>query len=388
MDFRDTPDQAQWRREVRTFLQQEAPREWLVLHQPPVDSWGLGDELVRSWRAKVAAKGWLAAHWPREYGGAALSVMEQFILKEEFAFHRVPHTGGRGVEMVGPTIILHGTDEQKRELLPPMLSGEHVYCQGFSEPEAGSDLANLKLKAVREGDEYVLNGQKIWTSNATTCNWIFLLARTDPNAPKHRGISYFVLPMTTPGLTVRPMYDMVGGQDLCETFYDNVRVPAGYRIGEENRGWYVAMTTLDFERSGIAGAIALQEELLDLKKALGRFEPWDTRRFVFADLFIGTQVARQMSYQVASQQDRGLVPNYEASMVKLFSSELSQKVAWATVSFLGMKGVLLRGSQGYEFDGGSAAIGLAACLPSTVAGGTSEIQRGIIATRGLGLPRG
>ena len=388
MEFRDQPHEAAWRTEVRQFITTEAPAEYRDLHLPAVDAYGMGDKLFQSWRAKVATQGWIAPHWPKEYGGLGLSVMEQFILKEEFALHRVPHPGGRGTEMVGPTVILHGTEEQKRELLPPILRGEHIYCQGFSEPGAGSDLASLQLRAMRDGDEYVLNGQKIWTSNATTCNWMFLLARTDPDAPKHRGISYFVMPMETPGLGVRPMEDMVGGHELCETFFDNVRVPAAYRIGEENRGWYVAMTTLDFERSGIAGAVALQQQILDLRGVLSRFGRDDPRRLELADLYLSSEVARLMSLQVASLQARGRVPNYEASMVKLFASELSQRVANAAVRFLGLRGTLYGGSRGYDVMDGRLARQYSRVLPSTIAGGTSEVQRNIIATRGLGLPRG
>ncbi len=388
MDFHDTIEEQKWRAEVRTFLRKEAPTEYIDEHIPAVDTYGLGDELFQGWRAKVAEKGWIAAHWPKEYGGAGFSVMEQFIMKEEFARHRVPHPGGRQVEMVGPTIILHGSDEQKKELLPPILEGEHIYCQGFSEPGAGSDLASLQLRAVREGDEYVLNGQKIWTSNATSCNWMFLLARTDPEAPKHRGISYFVTPMATEGLTVRPIPDMAGGAELCETFFDNVRIPAGYRIGEENRGWYVAMTTLDFERSGIAGAIGLQLNILDLVEMVKPLPAGSPDRMELAELYLASEVARQMSYQVAALQDRDEVPNYEASMVKLFSSELSRRFATSSVSILGLPGQLMKGSHGHEINEGRIARYLSGSIPSVIAGGSSEIQRGIIATRGLGLPRG
>ena len=388
MDFRDSTREQTWREEVRAFLRAEAPREYIELHQPAVDSYGGGDDLFKGWRKKVAAKGWLAPHWPVEYGGMGLSVMEQFILKEEFAMHRVAHPGARSTEMVGPTIVLHGTDEQKKELLPPIVSGEHWYCQGFSEPGAGSDLASLQLRAVRDGDDYVLNGQKIWTSNATTCNWMFLLARTDPDAPKHRGISYFVMPMENPGLSIRVIQNMAGGDELCETFFDNVRIPARYRIGEENRGWYVAMTTLDFERSGIAGAVALQQQLVDFRKVLPASPLPREHRLEYADLYLSSEVARLMSAQVASLQARGMVPNYEASMVKLFSSELGHRVARFSVRVLGLAGQLLAGNGGREIHEGRPARNYSGVLPSTIAGGTSEVQRNIIATRGLGLPRG
>jgi alkylation response protein AidB-like acyl-CoA dehydrogenase len=387
MDYRDSGQEQAWRGEVRDFIQANAPDEYRIHRRPAVDSYGRGDETFQGWRQAVADRGWLAAHWPKEYGGASMSVMEQFVMKEEFALAGAPHPGGRGVEMVGPTIILHGSEEQKRDLLKPILTGEHIYAQGFSEPGAGSDLASVQLRAVRDGDDYVLTGQKIWTSNATTCNWIFLLARTDPNAPKHKGISYFVMPMDLPGITVRPIIDMVDGHDLCETFYEEVRVPASLRIGEENRGWYIAMTTLDFERSGIAGAVALQQRMLGLRKHLGG-RLTDDQRGLFADLYISSEVARQMAYQVASLQDRGKVPNYEASMVKLFSSELTRRFDTAAVTFFGLQGQLYRDSNGHEVEEGRVARALSGSIPTTIAGGTSEVQRGIIATRGLGLPRG
>jgi alkylation response protein AidB-like acyl-CoA dehydrogenase len=388
MDLRDTPVQARWREEVQTFLRTAAPTEYRDMHQHAVDSYGMGDELFQRWRATVAAKGWLAPHWPQQYGGLGLSVMEQFILKEEFALQRVPHPGGRATEMVGPTLILHGSDEQKRELLPPILHGEHIYCQGFSEPGAGSDLAALQLRAVRDGDDYVLNGQKIWTSNATTCNWMFLLVRSDPEAPKHRGISYLVTPMSAPGLTVRPMLDMAGRGELCEAFFDNVRVPVAYRIGEENRGWYVAMTTLDFERSGISGAVALQQDVLDLIGLAHGLRVGAAMRSELADIYVATEVARLMSHNVASLQDRGLVPNYESSMVKLFTSELSQRVANCAVRLFGQRGALLHGSRGEPARGGDVARNYSGVIPMTIAGGSSEVQRNVIASRGLGLPRG
>lgn len=388
MDFRDTEEEAAWRAEVRAFVEAEAPEEYRVFHRQAQDSYGLGDVAYQRWRTTVARRGLLAAHWPKEYGGAGLSVMQQFVMKEELALACVPHPGGRGVEMVGPTIILHGTDTQKAEFLPPILRGEHIYAQGFSEPGAGSDLAAVQLRAVRQGDDYVLNGQKIWTSNATTCNWMFLLARTDQEAPKHRGISYFVTPIDVPGLTVRSIPDMAGGDELCETFFDDVRVPALYRIGEENRGWYVAMTTLDFERSGIAGAVGVHLTLLDLIKELRQAGRLRGNQNSLVDLYVATSVARQMAYHVADQQNRGGVPNYEASMVKLFSSELGRRVATSSVTMLGMAGALLTGSGGREIGGGRIARYYSGSIPSTIAGGTSEVQRGIIATRGLGLPRG
>jgi alkylation response protein AidB-like acyl-CoA dehydrogenase len=217
---------------------------------------------------------------------------------------------------------------------------------------------------------------------------MFLLARSQPDAPKHRGISYFVTPMDTPGLTIREIPDMAGGRDLCETFFDNVRIPASMRIGEENRGWYVAMTTLDFERSGIAGAVGLYLNVLDLIRDVPKETLSASRRVLLADLLISAAVARQMAQHVADLQNRGKVPNYEASMVKLFSSEVVRRVDVEAVSMYGLRGALLRGNGGREVRDGRVARSLSGSIPFVIAGGTSEVQRGIIATRGLGLPRG
>ncbi|HWQ27478.1 MAG TPA: acyl-CoA dehydrogenase family protein, partial [Dehalococcoidia bacterium] len=233
MDFRDTPEEAAFRKEVCEFLDRELP-DALRNFDPREDPGALREGL-REWRKKLAARGWIAPAWPKEYGGAGLTVMQQFIMNEEFAEHRAPQVGGMGVSMVGPTLIVHGNEEQKKEHLPRILSGEVQWCQGFSEPGAGSDLASLQTRAVRDGDDYIINGQKIWTSGAHMADWMFMLARTDPDAPKHKGISYFLVDMKSPGITVRPLVNMAGSAAFNEVFFDNVRVPARNRVGEENR---------------------------------------------------------------------------------------------------------------------------------------------------------
>ena len=393
MDFRDSAQEAAWRAEVREFIKESAPDAYRDGSQVAGPVYGRGGDLFQEWRDAVVARGWMAPAWPREYGGIDLSIMQQFIMTEEFSLARSPHPGGRGVSMVGPTIIHHGSDEQKSELLSGTLDGSLIWAQGFSEPGAGSDLASLQLRAVRDGDDYVLNGQKIWTSDATTCNWLFVLARTDPDAPKHRGISYFVTPLDVPGLTISPIVDMTGGGELCETFFEDVRIPARYLLGEENRGWYVAMTTLDFERSGIAGAVGLQlqlRELIDLAHIRARQASLPVRETLkreLADLWIASHAARLMSYNVASMQSRGLVPNREASQVKLFSSEIQVRSANTAVAVLGLQGQVTGADDPWAVKAGRLARYYMGVLPTVIAGGTSEIQRNIIATRGLGLPR-
>ncbi|HZQ37743.1 MAG TPA: acyl-CoA dehydrogenase family protein, partial [Dehalococcoidia bacterium] len=252
MEFRDSPEDAAFRAEVRGFIEAELPAalrnvepEWGAFNTRR--GRGLDAGPMREWRHKLAARHWLAPHWPQEYGGAGLDIGQQFIFNEEMALHRAPGVGGIGVGWAGPTIMLYGSDEQKRRFLPRIVSGDETWCQGFSEPGSGSDLASLQTRAIRDGDDYVVNGQKIWTSGAHHSQWMILLARTDPDAPKHKGISYFLLEMKTPGITVRPLVNMADSHEFNEVFFDNVRIPRANLLGEENRGWYAAQTTLSFE---------------------------------------------------------------------------------------------------------------------------------------------
>jgi alkylation response protein AidB-like acyl-CoA dehydrogenase len=247
LDFKDTPEQAVWRQEVSTFLAAEKPKS--DPDATPQEMMERARAGQKEWRDKLSAKGWVAPAWPKEYVGADLSVMEQFIMNEEFAEARAMNVGGMGTSMIGPTIIIHGNEDQKKEHLGAILRGEVQWCQGYSEPGSGSDLASLQTRAVRDGDDFVINGQKIWTSGAHNADWMFMLARTDPDAPKHRGITYFLMDMKSPGVTVRPLINMANGHAFNEVFFEDVRVPARNVLGEVNRGWYIGTTTLDFERS-------------------------------------------------------------------------------------------------------------------------------------------
>jgi alkylation response protein AidB-like acyl-CoA dehydrogenase len=239
-----------------------------------------------------------------------MSVMQQFIFNEELALARAPRPGGIGITMAGPTIIAYGTEEQKREHLTPMLSGDSIWCQGFSEPESGSDLASLKTRAVRDGDDYVVNGQKIWTTGAQFSDRMILMARTDPEAPKHKGISYFLLDMKSPGVEVRPLVNMAGTSGFNEVFFENVRIPTKDLLGEENRGWYVGTTTLDYERSNIGTSIAqgqMVEDLVGWIKA--EVEDETLRRAELAD---ASSVVDGPADELQRDQhaEPGLVPNH------------------------------------------------------------------------------
>ena len=399
MDFHDSPEETTFRAEVRDFISGQLPSSF----RARAPEWGMFNtsrganavppEDMRTWRKRLAARGWIAPAWPKDLGGAGMGVVEQAIFNEELAYHRVPGPDIISVGYVAPTLMLYGTEEQKRHI-PKIIGAEEVWCQGYSEPGSGSDLASLQTRAIRDGDEYVLNGQKIWTSNAHHATWMFMLARTDPDAPKHRGISYLLLDMKTPGITVRPLINMAGRHGFNEVFFEDVRVPVSNRVGEENRGWYVGMATMDFERSAIAASGGLRRSYEDLVRFVREEGPAggvrmdrNAARHALSDAGIEIEVARMLSLRVLSLQQAGQVPNYEASIAKLFSSELSQRFARLGTRILGLYGGLRRGSPFARLRGDFAESYMQS-VPATIGGGTSEIQRNIIATRGLGLPRG
>ncbi len=398
VDFSDSPAEAEFRSEVQAFLEETKEtradgRDPGAGFGPKSVAKGKLDDYER-WRAALADRHWIAPHWPEEWGGAGLSSREQSVLNEEFSKAGVSNVGGFGTMMIGPTLIIHGSDEQKAEYLPKIMAGEIAWCQGWSEPGAGSDLASLQTRAARDGDEYTINGQKIWTSGAHQADWMYMLARTDPDAPKHRGISFLMFPMDAPGVTVQPLTQMTGHSDFNEVFFEDVKVPATNRVGEENRGWYVGATLMDFERSGIGSSIGTHKGLLELlarakqlpegQSTLGRS---DTTRLAFADSVIDAEVSLLFSYRLITMQAQSLVPNYEASMAKMFGSEMNQRIARVHMKVYGLYGYVYdpqlpqgRNNQpSYRYLRASA---------NTVEGGSSEIQRNIIATRGLGLPRG
>ncbi len=377
MEFRFTAEEEAFRTEVRSFIHEEFPKA----------------RSGESFTKKLAAKGWLTMSWPKEHGGQAASHMRQLVYNEEMAYNRAPGQT-MGTDRVGPTIILFGTEAQKSELLPRIVRDEIAWCQGFSEPGSGSDLASLQTRAIREGDIYVVNGQKIWTSGAQSADYMILLARTDPDAPKHRGITYFLLDMKLPGITVRPLKQMNGQQHFNEVFFEDVRVPATAVVGEVNRGWYVSTATLDFERSGIGrviGGLKSYEEVVDYARrtparaSRGTLFDDGVIRHALADIGLSFAVGRLMSYRVAWMQSQGMIPNYEASMAKTFGTELHQRMARVAMGTVGMPSQLL--GEGAPLRGNVPFTYLNA-VSLTIAAGTSEVNRNIIAQRGLGMPRG
>jgi len=393
MDFRFSPEEEAFRREVRFFVETECPPE--LRHGEIVAAEQLN--LLFDWRKKVAERGWLAPAWPKEYGGAELSVMEQFIYNLETARLGAPGSifvGGMGVNIVGPTIIIYGTPEQKKKYISGILSGEDIWCQGFSEPGAGSDLASLSTRAVRDGDDYVINGQKIWISLAHKADYMLLLARTNADVPKHKGISYLVVPLDSKGLTVRSLPNLAGSHEFNEVFLEDVRVPVTNLLGEENRGWYMAVTTLDIERSGIGHVVAMQRtvnDLLDFVKenrstSVVQLDSNPGLRTELAERYIETEVALTLSFRVVTMQAQKIQPNHEASANKLFFSEVSQRIADTGLRLIGPYGQLDRNAKWAPVKGRLSYRYLRA-VSDTIAGGTTEIQKNIIATRGLGLPK-
>ena len=388
MDFRFSDSEEKFREEVREFLRQELPADW---DGGTYGEGGGAEEIGPRITKKLAERKWLAMAWPEEYGGLGAPHMQQLVYNEEMSYNAAPGGYSMGVAWVGPAVMLYGSEEQKQRFLPGITSGEDVWCTLYSEPEAGSDLASLQTRAVRDGDDFVINGQKIWTSGAQRSDWGWLAARTDPEAPKHKGISTFAIRMDTPGITVRPLINMAGQSGFSEVFFDNVRVPKDSLVGELNRGWYQVAVALDFERSGIqayAGGRRTLERLVEFVQE----HPDETVRrnpairHRLADRAVELAAGTNIAYRIPWMQSKGLIPNYEASISKLYGSEFSQRLALTGMQLLGMYGSLEPESKWAPMKG-RLERGYLQAVSSTIAAGTSEVQRGIIATRGLGLPR-
>jgi len=406
MDWSDTPEQAAFREQVRKHIADRLPAYYrdaairLEASIQPEADWQQdmmhgtpeAQQAARDWASALQEHGWVAAGWPKEYGGGGLTTMEQFILKQELSRAEAPDPGSNGgVAQLGSTLLVHGTEEQKKKFLPKTLSGEYLWAQGYSEPGAGSDLASLQTRAVRDGDEFVINGQKLWTSAGHKANWIYMLVRTDPDAPKHRGISFLMVDMQTPGIGVRPIISMGWHHATNETFYEDVRVPVDQVVGEINRGWYVGMTLLDFERSNIAGATQqkrLIDEMVDHVRTGDTPNRLELLRREVADRATEVEVNNNLSMRIASMQSRGIIPNYEASMGKAYSTELSQRIARTGTKVFGLYGNLWAANEPYAPLHAKHTQQYVSTVVITIAGGSNEIQRNIIATRGLGLPRG
>ena len=406
MDWLDTPEQAEFRAEVQALLRDHLPDFYRRASEEEIGEERGGGwvadrrsedrerrEAAEAWTDAISERGWFAPHWPAEYGGGGLGPDEQFIFRQELARAGAPLVGAGGVRLLGPTLIVYGTEEQRARYMPEILSGETVWAQCYSEPGAGSDLASLQMRAELEGDEWVINGHKVWTTNAQHADALVLLTRTDPTAPRHRGISFQLIDdIHTEGLSIRPLINMAWGHEFNEVHFENVRTPASHVVGEVNRGWYPALSLLDFERSDVNVVVHLERALDRLvayvKTEAGarqaRLTP--TVRHEIADRFLETAVAQNFSLRILSMQNAGLIPNYEASMTKLFISECNQLLAQTGTRVFGLYSNIWDASERAPLNGGFTRH-YVLTVPDTIEGGTSEIQRNIIATRGLGLPR-
>jgi alkylation response protein AidB-like acyl-CoA dehydrogenase len=395
VDFTFTPAEEHFRLELRRWLEDHLPTGWGAPgYQYPktYDAWVA---LRRQWDRTLHVGGYAGLSWPKVYGGRGATLVEQVIYYEEVARARAPEELGRNAKLLlGPTIIHHGTEEQKKRFLPRILSGEDIWCQGFSEPNAGSDLASLATRAVSDGDDLVVTGQKVWTSNATVSDWIFMLVRTDVNAPKHQGITFLLADMRTPGITVRPIIQMTGSPEFCETFFDGARVPRSNVIGKENEGWQVTSTALSHERGTMAfhrhAMMRLEfDELLDLARRLRRGgrpvadDPLLRQRL--AQCHAELELLRWTLYRNLTRQLRGEPAGAEGSIVKLYWSELYQRINDLALEILGPASQIADGVLAEE--GGRWQFRFLKSRGDSIHSGTNQIQRNIIGERLLGLPR-
>jgi alkylation response protein AidB-like acyl-CoA dehydrogenase len=376
----DAIDDDSFRMLVRRWIEANYPPE---IRNPPRR---LHFSENKVWYYKLAEKGWLCPGWPREFGGMGLSAAKQLIMIEERERHGCARLNDMGVNMLGPLVIRHGTDEQKQFFLPKILTGEHIWCQGYSEPNAGSDLAALRTEAVLDGDEWVVNGQKIWTSLAMDANWIFCLVRTDKTAKKQEGISFLLIPMDTPGITIRPIRNLDMHDEFCETFFDDVRVPKGNIVGQVNKGWTMAKNLLGFERIGIGSPRQSGNALSRLRLLAERMGVWDDATFQdrYGRLRMDLADHKVLYETFAEKVRRGEPLGPDVSMLKIHQTELFQRITEAMLDVAGE----YSGAFG-PLDGNRELNPTGLFIqsrPSTIYGGSNEIQRNVIAKNVLQLP--
>jgi alkylation response protein AidB-like acyl-CoA dehydrogenase len=398
MDFTLTPEQTAFRDKVRTWLKQNLPKDWQTRARatsdiPRPEAYAA----MRDWQRRMYEAGFVGLTWPKEAGGQGLTFMEEMILAEEMALAKAPSVLNiLAIGMAGPTIVAYGTDEQKRRYPPKMLSCEEIWCQGYSEPNAGSDLASLQTRAVKDGDHYVVNGQKVWTSLAHVADWMMLLARTDPDAPKHKGITYFLLDMKTPGVTVKPLKQITGDAEFNEVYFDNVRVPESQILGGLNNGWAVGLTTLMYERLALGFGLQVRlrialDALVDLarqtKRNGGTAAQDPMIRQKLAQMWIDTEAFKYTGARAITKLLKGELPGPEASTGKIMWVEGHQRLQELAMDIEGPYAQLTKGSEWAVADGLWQHTFLRS-RANSIEGGTTEIQKNIIGERVLGLPKG
>jgi alkylation response protein AidB-like acyl-CoA dehydrogenase len=396
VDFTLTPEQEALRARVRAWLQKNIPADWKkfgLTEVPRPEAY----DFLRKWQKTLFDAGFIGLTWPREYGGQGLTFVEEMILHEEMALQKAPPVLNiLGVGMAGPTIVAYGTEEQKKRYPARILSCEEIWCQGYSEPNSGSDLASLQTRAVKDGDHFVINGQKVWTSLAHVADWMMLLARTDPDAPRHKGITYFLLDMKAPGVTVKPLKQITGDAEFNEVFFDNVRVHESQVLGGVNNGWAVGLTTLMYERLALGFGLQVRlritlESLVDMARRMeknGRAITKDpVMRQKLAALWIDTEALKYTGARAVTKLLRGELPGPEASTGKMGWVETHQRLQELAMEIQGPYAQLARGSEA-AVDRGVWQYSFLRSRANSIEGGTTEIQKNIIGERVLGLPKG
>ena len=386
--FEDDPELQAFRLRYREFLDANAPRGWRVNATSPDTTL----EIQRSWLRTLVAGGWGAAHWPTEYGGMGATLAQQIVMQQENARAGAPAVTMFGMALVhvAATLLEFGTPEQRHEHMPSILRGDEIWCQGFSEPGAGSDLAALSTRAVRDGDNYIINGQKIWSSGANRADWCLLLVRTDPIAVKHKGITFVLLDLHSPGIEIRPIKSLLGSQEFCEVFFTDVVVPVSNRIGEENEGWHICQTTLATERgpyllpvvNKLRGECA---EMGRLAEAIGTDHAAQVAASFHAEVTILSELLDRTLIKAAFGKSGN-----ESSILKVYYSELAQRLTTAALEMVGLD-AQLSWPEAFDLNSdtfdGSWGMSHYWSWSWTIAGGSNEIQRNIIGERVLGLPR-
>jgi alkylation response protein AidB-like acyl-CoA dehydrogenase len=393
-----TPEEERFRDEVRAWLAANLPKDREKIEAADGENMDEWMAFLKGWQRRLYDAGWAGISWPKEYGGRGATINEQLIFTEEMARAKAPNlmNVSIGIELVGPAIIHHGTEEQKRRYLPKILSAEEIWSQGFSEPGAGSDLASLQTRAEVEDDHFVITGQKVWTSWAEYSDYSIVLARTDTGAPRHKGISFLLVDMRSPGITIRPTVQITGEAEFSELFFDSVRVPRENLVGGLNQGWTVAMTVLMHERgtSAIGYQIRFRSELDELIELSKRFDRDGRRasedplvRQKLAQAFIEVEILKYNIYRSATQIMQKGKPGPESSIIKLFWSEMDRRQKETGMEMLGLYSQLVKGSK-WAVDHGKWPRAFLWSRAGTIYAGSSEIQRNIIAERVLGMPRG
>jgi alkylation response protein AidB-like acyl-CoA dehydrogenase len=393
MDLKLSQEELQFRDELRAWLDASVPRDWGAWREKPIEE---SFPYLRAWQRKLHEGRWAAVSWPKEYGGRSATLMQQAIFWEEMArVEAPPMANALGLGLIGPTIIAFGTEAQKQRFIPKILSAEEIWCQGFSEPNAGSDLASLQTEARLEGDHYVVNGQKVWTSYGWVGNWCELVVRTDSNAPKHKGLTVLLIDMKSPGVEVRPLRQMTGESEFNEMFFHDVRVPVENVLGTVNDGWNVAVSTLMYERGSYGARLhPLFKRNINRLIELSRKFPKNGHtaaqdpliRQKLAQCYAEIEIMRLNQLRAFSRITATGVPGPEGSIQKIFWSELNQRLQQIAQEIFGPYGQLL-GADSHAVDQGIWSYGYLRTRGNTIEAGTSEVQRSIIGHFVLGLPK-